>query len=71
MSDRLIGLTTACLIVILTNRVFHIGRRSNLPILETSFNAPFINWSREADEEWLIKPLEPFADVRNYNHSVL
>lgn len=71
LADRVIGFSTACMIAILTNRVFQIGRRHELPILETTFTSPYINWTRAQDPHWMIDPLRHKANPRNYNSSVL
>lgn len=71
LADRLIGASTASLIAILTNRAFQIGRRKELPQLESAFESAFFNWTRSQDEDWLIEPLKHKANPRNYNETVI
>lgn len=71
MADRIIGAATACIVAMLTNRAFQIGRRRELPNLELAFDAANFNWTRKRDEDWLIEPLKHKANPRNYNESVI
>lgn len=70
-ADRIVGLVTVCVLGIVTNRAFQVGRRPELPNFEKVFTGPFINWTRAEDPEWLIEPLKYKASVRNYNQTVL
>lgn len=71
MADRVVGFATALMIAILTDRAFQMGKRGKLPIFEAAFESPNINWSRDADPDWLIEPLHEKANPRNYNQTVL
>lgn len=71
MADRIVGFTTTLLIAILTDRAFQMGKRGQLPSFEVAFDAPYFNWTRAADPDWLIEPLHEKANPRNYNQSVL
>lgn len=71
LADRLIGVSTSFLFAVLTDRVFQIGNRHQLPFLETIFTSPHINWTRGTDEEWLLDPLRDITAIRNYEQSIL
>jgi hypothetical protein len=71
LADRVIGMVTTCMIAMLTDRAFQVGRRGTLVNLETIFHSPYINWTRESDADWLIEPLKHDAKVRQYNNTVL
>lgn len=71
MADRIVGLTTAFMMAILTERAFQIGRLTGLPDLELAFTSPYIDWSRAVDPDWLTAPLVVNATQRNYNTSYL
>lgn len=72
-SDRVTGFVTMCLLAMLTNRAFQIGKLDGLHDIETAFTSPYINWSRTAglDPHWLVDPLLENAETRQYNDSVL
>ena len=64
-------MTSTLMFAILTDRAFQIGRRGKLPLFESAFNAPNINWTRAADPDWLIEPLREKANPNNYNSTIL
>lgn len=71
LADRIIGTSTSFLFAVLTNKVFQIGNRHQLPNFETVFTSPNINWTRHVDEEWLLDPLRDNAANRYYDQATL
>ena len=71
MADRIVGFTTGLTLAIITDRAFQMGRRSPLRGFEEAFHQPHINWTREADPEWLMAPLARRIVPNQYNESIL
>lgn len=71
LADRIIGMVTSTAFALLTNRAIQSGKRHPLPPLEAFFTSPYVNWSRDYDEDWILEVLKDKANPKNYNASVL
>ena len=71
LADRIIGFVTSTAFAVLSNRAIQSGKRPPLPPLEGFFTSPYVNWTRDYDEDWLLEVLKDKANPKNYNASVI
>ena len=57
LADRIIGFVTSTAFAVLSNRAIQSGKRPPLPPLEGFFTSPYVNWTRDYDEDWLLDDL--------------
>lgn len=70
----MVGIASAFLYAILTNRAFQIGEHRALLSFDRAFTTSaycHINWTRRLDPVWLTEPLKENAVAKQYNHSIL